>query len=117
VGLQVESQYGCRDTVFLPVEVLPFTVYIPNAFSPDSEIPENRYFMPVTIGVDPGQFTFIIFNRWGEPVFESNSPENKWDGNVKKSGKVPAGNYIWKAEFADIQGSWHSMKGQVLLIR
>ena len=117
VGLQVESQFGCLDTVFSVVEILPFTAYTPNAFRPDSEIPENRNFMPVTVGVDPTQFTFIIFNRWGEPVFESNSPENKWDGTVKNSGKAPAGNYIWKAEFADVQGFWHSTKGQVLLIR
>ena len=117
VSLEVESQYGCRDTFLSTVEILPFTVYTPNAFRPDSEIAENRYFMPVTVGVDPSDFLLIIFNRWGEPVFESHSPENKWDGTVKKSGKAPAGNYVWKAEFADVQGFRHSMKGQVLLIR
>jgi hypothetical protein len=50
-------------------------------------------------------------------VFESNNPEHKWDGNTKNSNPAPMGNYIWKAEFADIQGFQHSMKGQVLLIR
>jgi len=96
---------------------LPFNVYTPNAFRPDSDISENREFMPVGVGVDPEVFQLLIFNRWGEIVFESNSPDYKWDGTTKNNNPAPMGNYIWKAEFADIQGFQHSMKGQVLLIR
>lgn len=117
VALATESQFGCRDTAEIVVEILPFTVYTPNAFRPESEIDENRYFMPVTVGVDRSQFRFIVFNRWGATVFESDSPENKWDGTIGKNGKAPAGNYVWIVEFADIQGFRHAMKGQVLLIR
>jgi gliding motility-associated-like protein len=101
----------------MEIEILPFNVYTPNAFRPDSEISENREFMPVTIGVDPEKFSLVIFNRWGEQVFESKSPDQKWDGKLKNNANAPVGNYVWKAEFADIQGFWHSMKGQVMLIR
>lgn len=117
VKLAVESEFGCMDTAALDIEILPFNVYTPNAFRPDSDIPENREFMPVGVGVDPVGFQMQIFNRWGELVFESNSPEKKWDGTTKNNHPAPMGNYIWKADFADIQGFKHDMQGQVLLIR
>ncbi len=117
VELIVESEFGCIDTGMLEIEILPFNVYTPNAFRPDSDIPENREFMPVGVGVDPEEFQIRIFNRWGEIIFESNSLDKKWDGTTKNNNPAPMGNYIWKADFADIQGFKHSMKGQVLLIR
>jgi gliding motility-associated-like protein len=117
VDLMVESEFGCRDTGSMEIEIVPFNVYTPNAFRPDSDIPENREFMPVGAGVDPNIFMLQIFNRWGELIFESNSPEHKWEGTTKNSQPVPMGNYIWKAEFNDIQGFKHSMKGQVFLVR
>jgi len=117
VELIVESEFGCIDTAMMEIEILPFNVYTPNAFRPDSDIAKNREFMPVGVGVDPEKFQLQIFNRWGEMIFESNSPEHKWDGTTKSSNPAPMGNYIWKAEFADIQGFQHSIKGQIMLIR
>ena len=101
----------------MEIEILPFNVYTPNAFRPDSDIAKNREFMPVGIGVDPAVFQLQIFNRWGEMIFESNNPNHKWDGKLKNDNPAPMGNYIWKAEFADIQGFQHSIKGQIMLIR
>jgi gliding motility-associated-like protein len=117
VNLIVESEFGCIDTTMMDIEILPFNVYTPNAFRPNSDIPENREFMPVGVGVDPETFNMKIFNRWGELIFESNNPDNKWDGTTKNNQPAPVGNYIWKADFNDIQGFQHAMKGQVLLIR
>jgi gliding motility-associated-like protein len=117
VNLRVESEFGCADTGMMEIEILPFDIYTPNAFRPDSEIPENREFMPVSTGVDPQSFNMKIFNRWGEVIFETNSLDRKWDGTIKNNKPAPVGNYIWKADFKDIQGFSHSMKGQVLLIR
>ena len=115
--LRVESEFGCRDTSSMEIEILPFNVFSPNAFRPASDIAENREFMPVGVGVDPEHFLLQIFNRWGELIFESKNPEHKWDGTSKNNSDAPSGNYIWKADFNDIQGYSHSMKGQVLLIR
>ena len=73
--------------------------------------------MPVSLGVDPEKFHLQIFNRWGEIVFESFTPENKWDGKLKKGGEAPMGNYVWRADYTDIQGFVHRQTGQVLLVR
>jgi PKD repeat protein len=117
VSFITESEFGCIDTATMEIEIVPFNVYTPNAFRPDSEIPENREFMPVGVGINPEVFQFRVYNRWGEVVFESENPEIRWDGTTKSSRQAPAGNYIWKADFEDIQGFSHSMKGNVLLIR
>ncbi len=117
VRLFAESSFGCLDTATMDIEILPFDVYTPNAFRPESEIPENREFMPVTMGVDPLKFHLLVFNRWGELVFESKDPVHMWDGSLRNSQPAPMGNYVWKADYTDIQGFRHSIKGQVLLVR
>lgn len=117
VQMEAESQFGCLDTAYMDIEILPFDVYTPNAFRPDSDIPENRVFMPISIGVDPLKFHLQVFNRWGEVVFESKDPGFPWDGKLRNASPAPLGNYVWKADYTDIQGFRHTMKGQVLLIR
>jgi len=117
ISLLVESVYGCTDTFGLGIKIIPSSVYSPNAFRPESDIPENRTFMPVGAGVDDSRFTLKIFNRWGELIFESNSIFNPWNGTVKNGEIAPVGNYIWVAKYYDIQGFKHNEKGQVLVIR
>ncbi len=117
VLLNVESGFGCKDTAEMSIEILPFDMTTPNAFRPDSYIDKNRVFMPFSIGVDPEKFHIQIFNRWGQVVFESKSLEYPWDGTLKNGMKAAVGNYVWIAEYYDIQGFRHQRKGQVLLIR
>jgi len=115
--LFVESEFGCLDTSEFLIKILPFSVFTPNAFRPDSEIPENRTFMPVGVGADENQFNLKIFDRWGQIVFETNTPANPWDGTTKNGNKASMGNYVWISNYYDIQGFEHKQKGQVLLIR
>lgn len=115
--LIAESDFGCRDTAEFVIKILPFSVFTPNAFRPDSEIAENRLFMPVGTGADISRFSLKIYDRWGQLIFESNTPENPWDGINRKGEPAPMGNYVWIANFFDIQGFEHNQKGQVLLIR
>ena len=115
--LVAESEYGCKDTTDLLIKILPFSVFTPNAFRPDSEIPENRTFMPVGVGADDQRFNLKIFDRWGQIIFETNSPHDVWDGTNKNGDEAPMGNYVWISNYFDIQGFEHKQKGQVLLIR
>ena len=117
VTLLAETDFGCRDTADMDINILPFDVHTPNAFRPDSDIPENRTFMPITLGVAPENFHLQVFGRWGQLVFESASLDEHWDGKLPGGRKAPAGNYIWKAEYTDIQGYRHRQTGQVLLVR
>jgi hypothetical protein len=115
--LIAESINECRDTAEQTITILPFSVYAPNAFRPDSPVEENRIFRPVGTGADPSRFNLKIYNRWGQIVFRTESPDDYWDGHTPVGRQAPMANYIWIAQYFDIQGFKHEQKGQVLLIR
>lgn len=115
--LIAESIYGCRDSVNLAIQILPFDVFTPNAFRPESEIAENRTFMPVGLGANESSFNIRIYDRWGQLVFESATPSHPWDGTDLNGKPAQMGNYVWVSSYKDIQGFQHHQKGQVLLIR
>ncbi len=58
----------------------PFNVYIPNSFTPNND-GRNDIFKPIGTAWQPDTYELIIFNRWGEVVFESTDPNAAWDGS------------------------------------
>jgi gliding motility-associated-like protein len=102
VSLVATSQFGCSDTArtILPfIEELIF--YVPNTFTPDDN-KINETFKPVfTSGFDPSDYELMIYNRWGELIYESDNPAIGWDGTYGGgSGQfVPEGTYVWKIKF------------------
>ena len=80
VYLYVETVNGCKDSItkIIPVkEVTP--VYIPNAFTPNGD-GVNEGFRTVFDYSSAEKFNLEIFNRWGEKIFQSDDPEEYWDG-------------------------------------
>ncbi len=114
------SDQGCRDTTRVNIEVEDELIYyVPNSFTPDDD-EHNPVFKPVfTSGFDPFDYKLVIFNRWGEMVFESNDAEFGWDGTYTGSaGLVQDGIYTWKIEFKTTKTDERKMIiGSVSLIR
>lgn len=114
------SEHGCSDTAQYSVraeEDLLF--YVPNAYTPDGD-EFNNVFKPIfTSGFDPFDYNLLIFNRWGELVFESNNVAFGWDGIYNATGKMcQDGTYIWKIEFKTLKNDERKIvKGHVNLIR
>ncbi len=117
VVLIAESNFGCTDTSSVLIQIIPFDPPTPNAFRPESNIAENTTFMPAGLAVDPANFDLKIYDRWGQILFESHSPDHPWDGNSTSGQAAPMGNYIWISSYVDVQGYYHQQKGQILLIR
>lgn len=89
-------------------------VYIPNAFNPNSQSVDNRVLR--VYGYVIKSMNFMVFNQWGEKVFETTNQTIGWDGNYK--GKpLPSGVYIYVMRWTHIDGSNHEMKGSISLIR
>jgi gliding motility-associated-like protein len=105
VQLIAYSPAGCTDTaraVIVVIEDLIF--YVPNTFTPDND-DFNEVFKPIfTSGYDPFDYELLIFNRWGEIVFESNNASVGWDGTYGASSNriVKDGTYIWRIEFKTV---------------
>ena len=98
VQLIATSPLGCADTTYLPIRVTEEEIfYVPNAFTPDGDN-FNEYFRAVfTSGFDPYDYTMLIFNRWGEIIWESHNYDVGWDGRY--GGQiVQDGTYTWKIE-------------------
>lgn len=101
ITLIVSTTYGCFDTVSLPLKVNEIsTLYIPNAFTPDGS-GNNDVFMPV--GLELYEFNMMIFNRWGEKIFESPTLNQGWDGKYKGVLCEP-GVYIYKVVYKEAKG-------------
>lgn len=117
VVLHATSDFGCTGTTSSMVKIIPFTLATPNAFRPDSEIAENRIFLPIAEGIDPENYKFQIFSRVGSTLFESSNPENGWDGKMPNGTSAGPGIFVWVVKFLDLQGYHHMQKGTVMLVR
>lgn len=99
VQLIAYTDFGCSDTTSQAILVnQPLIYYVPNTFTPDDD-DFNPTFNPImSEGIDIFGYNLLIFNRWGEVMFESNDYEFGWDGTY--GGKiVPDGTYIWKIRY------------------
>jgi len=88
---------------------------IPNAFSPNND-GHNDLFTLHGWKNSVAAFTIIIYDRWGEKVFESNDPEIAWDGTYK-GALMGAAVFAYYINATVISGEKIIRKGNISLIR
>jgi gliding motility-associated-like protein len=118
VCLTATNLLGCSDQVCLPVVMGDeFVFYVPNAFTPDDDM-HNQAFAPVfPKNFDLTDYELLIFNRWGEILFESHDPAVGWSG-MYADKLAEDGVYTWKITVRDVRTNrLHDMIGHVSLIR
>jgi gliding motility-associated-like protein len=117
VTLIVTNADGCSDTTEQTIIINGiFTLYVPNAFTPDGD-QINDVFYPMGDGINPEHFEFIIFNRWGEIVFQTTQLGMGWDG-TENSLLSESDVYIWKIKARNIfDDTRYEETGHVTLIR
>jgi gliding motility-associated-like protein len=120
VVLTAWNQYQCFDIDTQIVKINPdFVIYVPNAFTPDFDN-NNDIFIPKGVGIDVNNFEMIIFDRWGQIIFETTDFYQGWDGSVKGSSTIaPQGVYVWKITVKDITDAQqtHRLVGHVTLLK
>ncbi len=105
VQLIAYTSLGCSDTAYATINISEEVIfYVPNSFTPDDD-DYNEVFRPVfSSGYDPFDYTLLIFNRWGEIVFESHDVSVGWDGSYGGVTElVQDGTYTWTIEFKTTQ--------------
>ena len=93
-------------------------VYIPNIFTPDGDL-FNEKFVPVINCGDIQGVSMTICNRMGKVVFdETNYNWVEWNGTYHKTGEpVSQGLYGWQVSFIQEDGESQRHQGYVILAR
>ncbi|MAC94148.1 MAG: hypothetical protein CMC96_01470 [Flavobacteriales bacterium] len=116
---------GCIDSAFVNIRINPnYDIKIPNVFIPNTggsnggtynpNNPDNSVFFPYMEYVE--DYHLMIFNRWGELVFESKDINIGWDGYYK--GKLAQADvYVYKIEVQFINGKRETKVGDLTLLR
>ena len=118
ISLIAISDFGCTDTSYSSLNVYEdLILYVPNTFTPDDD-EFNQYFTPVLAsGYNPYTYEFLIFNRWGELIFETDIIGLGWDGKYNDNA-VKDGTYIWKIRVSNkYDAERHEFVGHVNVLR
>ncbi len=102
-----------RDTLNVIVIEDCGEMFVPNAFSPNGD--GHNDVLKVN-GICLETLTFMVFNRWGEKIFETNDQANGWDGTYK-GDEMGTGVYVYRLEGKGYDGKAFSSKGNITLIR
>ena len=118
VCLEAITLNGCTDTICQNVLIdEEFIIYVPNAFTPGGSDLINNEFKPIVKGEDPLKYSFMVFNRWGELIFETSHSSEGWDGTYK--GLMSQQDvYVWKVTCIDPSSKQsHEYMGHVTLLK
>ncbi|GAB3500719.1 hypothetical protein GCM10027341_26450 [Spirosoma knui] len=115
--VQATDPQGCTATATARViNLCEPRVNVPDAFTPNND-GQNDLLQVFTAYIT--DYEFRIYNRWGEVIFVSTNPEQKWDGTYKGS-TYPAMTYpyvvTYKSESFPERGQV-TKRGTVMLIR
>jgi gliding motility-associated-like protein len=105
---------GCMASASVEVTVdYPYNIFIPNAFSPNGD---GQNDILLVKGSNVATFNMIIYDRWGNKVFESSNINTGWDGTY--NGKPQeAGTYVYYASGEYTDKTAFSKKGNIALVR
>ena len=115
----IVTEDACADTL-LKENYIEFrsefeneVVYIPNAFTPNSDDINDRFYVR---GEEIIELEMFIYDQWGNLVFSTRSKEQEWDGTY--SGKqAQSGTYSYSAKIKLASGTSKTYNGNITLIR
>jgi len=114
-----DNQYGCADTaVRIIIIEEPYSVYVPNAFTPNGD-GINEIFFPDGVGIEPGNFEMLIYDRWGTVIYKTTDSGKGWDGRAN-GGKDIAQNGVYVyllTTHSKVNGAIHRYIGHVTLLK
>jgi len=106
------DENGCFNVAQVISEV-NCNVYIPNAFTPSNGDMVNPSFLVYTGNVK--DFSFSVYDRWGQLVFSSQNPDMGWNGYYGDKAAAQ-GVYIYKLNYRFPGGKEDMLFGRITLI-
>ena len=112
--MNVTDTNGCTAADSIQVVVECNNIYFPSAFTPNGD-GLNDEFGPWGSLSLLKNYSFTIFGRWGEAVFQSANPYKKWDGKLN-GNTFNTGTFVWMATYT-FNGIVQTQKGTVTILR
>jgi len=109
---------GCQDTAQAIIDVIPeIRYFLPNAFTPNNDGSNEVYRGKGKLdGIR--DFEMVVFNRWGEVIFETDDPMNGWNGRKNNTGEpVPQGVYMVLVTFTGPRGDDFEYRTSATIVR
>ncbi len=109
----------CPDTAsvrvfFMTGECIEPYIFVPKAFTPNNDS-NNDFF--IVRGVNIKELYFVVWDRWGEKVYETEDPQAQgWDGTFKGKELTPD-SYAWYLRVTCGNGETYTNKGDVTLLK
>ena len=113
VTLIATNAFGCVDTLTKDVYVQE-QIIVPNVFTPNGD--GNNDVFHIVAG-SMKVFDVQIFNRWGQKIFETNSPNIDWTGRSSSGVMESNGTYYYIIQATDYSGKNFNLDGYFELIR
>jgi gliding motility-associated-like protein len=118
--LEVEGLGGCMDAQCYTLSIYTTSyVYVPNSFTPDGD-GNNDVFAPVVTGLSStSRYSFSVYNRWGDLIFDTKDPKEVWTGDTNGGTHFAEdGAYVYelKIQFSSGEEPFKRM-GTVVLVR
>lgn len=91
-------------------------IYIPNAFAPESSF--NPVFKPIVTFAEPLAYQLIIYDRWGQQVFQTKDINEGWNGAFNNKGNLQeVGVYVYFIEINSSGNQQYQFRGKVTLVQ
>ena len=114
----IVTEGPCLQTYSIQLDVYsdkcsPSDFFVPNVFTPNGDGQNDRLFVR---GNNIADLHFVVYNRWGEMVFETYLQSEGWDGTYK-GRMLDAGVYAWYFKTKCMNGTVVIKKGNVSVLR
>ena len=117
IWLDCETGIPCDDQPGMG-ECDEVSVFVPNVFTPNNDGVNDSF---NAVQSDPScwsEWTLVIYNRWGAVVFDTNNPNEPWDGsNNGGVSFVPDGVYVWVIQGSSVVGGSVNLTGTIQILR
>ena len=115
VKILASTPAGCKDSasavIFLKPELL---MWLPNAFSPNIDGLNEGFGPYTTFGLE--RYELMIFDRWGNILWKTTNPEEKWLGYDMDGSKMIEGVYGYSMVFRYVDNQLYTYKGTITLL-
>jgi gliding motility-associated-like protein len=116
-SVTVSNEWGCLATDNISLQVTTQnTLVIPNAFSPNGDNVNEVFHIG---GTNIAQFELLIYDRWGQKTFETQSVDlaDGWDGKYPNGIDAELAVYVYYLNVTFTDGKTQFAKGNVTLVR